>query len=144
MPKLSEVASEELRGREYLKPYLEKDAMEVLPELLKKLDGAETLIGKRPAVPARDAADALYKKLIKNKIEVLYDDRDVRAGEKFADSDRSSRPASAVRPHASRGRPTEGGGPRPCLRPARPRPLACRRPGRSTGHAAHQSDLSQG
>lgn len=58
MPKLSEVASEELRGREYLKPYLEKDAMEVLPELLKKLDGAETLIGKRPAVPTRDAADA--------------------------------------------------------------------------------------
>jgi prolyl-tRNA synthetase len=32
------------------------------------------------------AADALYEKLTKN-VEVLYDDRDVRAGEKFADSD---------------------------------------------------------
>ncbi len=32
-------------------------------------------------------ADNLYDKLNKKGIEVLYDDRDVRAGEKFADSD---------------------------------------------------------
>ncbi len=32
-------------------------------------------------------ADSLYKKLIDKGVEVLYDDRDVRAGEKFADSD---------------------------------------------------------
>jgi prolyl-tRNA synthetase len=32
-------------------------------------------------------ADALYDELTKNGIEVLYDDRDARAGEKFADSD---------------------------------------------------------
>ncbi len=31
--------------------------------------------------------DDLYKKLIDNGIEVLYDDRDVRAGQKFADSE---------------------------------------------------------
>ncbi|MDP1625119.1 MAG: aminoacyl--tRNA ligase-related protein [bacterium] len=33
------------------------------------------------------AADALYEKLVAKGIEVLYDDRDARAGEKFADSD---------------------------------------------------------
>ncbi len=32
-------------------------------------------------------ADELYKKLIDKGVEILYDDRDVRAGEKFADSD---------------------------------------------------------
>jgi prolyl-tRNA synthetase len=33
------------------------------------------------------AADKLYQKLNDNKIEVLYDDRDLRPGEKFADAD---------------------------------------------------------
>ena len=32
-------------------------------------------------------ADDLYEILSKSKVEVLYDDRDVRAGEKFADAD---------------------------------------------------------
>jgi prolyl-tRNA synthetase len=32
-------------------------------------------------------ADRLYELLKENSIETLYDDRDVRAGEKFADSD---------------------------------------------------------
>lgn len=32
-------------------------------------------------------ADALYSDLVKAGVEVLYDDRDLRAGEKFADSD---------------------------------------------------------
>lgn len=32
-------------------------------------------------------ADALYNDLVKAGVEVLYDDRDVRAGEKFAESD---------------------------------------------------------
>ena len=35
----------------------------------------------------KTAADALYKKLVDKGVEVLYDDRDARAGEKFADSD---------------------------------------------------------
>ncbi len=39
----------------------------------------------KPAVKA--SADALYKKLLDNHVEVLYDDRDSRPGEKFADSD---------------------------------------------------------
>lgn len=35
----------------------------------------------------RDEADGLYNTMRENGVEVLYDDRDVRAGEKFADSD---------------------------------------------------------
>ncbi len=35
----------------------------------------------------KDEADGLYNTLKENGVEVLYDDRDVRAGEKFADSD---------------------------------------------------------
>lgn len=34
-----------------------------------------------------EKGEALYKKLTDQGIEVLYDDRDIRAGEKFADSD---------------------------------------------------------
>ncbi len=36
---------------------------------------------------AKDLAEKTYKKLIQEGIEVFFDDRDVRAGEKFADSD---------------------------------------------------------
>ena len=43
------------------------------------------LSGDSPQVRAH--ADALYEMLLENGVEVLYDDRDVRAGEKFADSD---------------------------------------------------------
>ena len=35
----------------------------------------------------RKAADTLYESLTKEGVEVLYDDRDVQAGEKFADAD---------------------------------------------------------
>ena len=35
----------------------------------------------------RDYSDGIYEALIKRNIEVLYDDRDLRPGEKFADSD---------------------------------------------------------
>ncbi len=44
----------------------------------------------------RAAADALYEELRKRGIEVLYDDRDVRAGEKFADADLIGIPLRAV------------------------------------------------
>jgi len=36
---------------------------------------------------AKEMADDLYEKLVSENIEVLYDDRDLRAGEKFADAD---------------------------------------------------------
>lgn len=35
----------------------------------------------------RKLADTMYASMVKKGIEVLYDDRDIRAGEKFADSD---------------------------------------------------------
>jgi prolyl-tRNA synthetase len=37
--------------------------------------------------PARDAADALYEELRGAGLDVLYDDRDGSAGEKFADAE---------------------------------------------------------
>ena len=43
------------------------------------------LVGKDGKV--KIAADALYEKLSKKGIEVLYDDRDMSAGEKFSDAD---------------------------------------------------------
>lgn len=36
---------------------------------------------------AKEKSEEIYKKLVDEKVEVLYDDRDARAGEKFADSD---------------------------------------------------------
>jgi prolyl-tRNA synthetase len=41
----------------------------------------------KPGTAERDAADALYQTLTVGGIEVLYDDRDLGAGEKFADAE---------------------------------------------------------
>jgi prolyl-tRNA synthetase len=41
----------------------------------------------RPGTPERDAADALYGTLCAGGLETLYDDRDIGAGEKFADAE---------------------------------------------------------
>jgi prolyl-tRNA synthetase len=38
-------------------------------------------------IDVKKEADRMYELLVENRIEVLYDDREVRAGEKFADSD---------------------------------------------------------
>jgi prolyl-tRNA synthetase len=43
-------------------------------------------IGK-PGTPERDAADGLYETLREGGVEVLYDDRDLGPGEKFADAE---------------------------------------------------------
>ena len=45
---------------------------------------------------AEQKADALYEILKKQGVEVLYDDRDLRAGEKFADSDLIGIPTRVV------------------------------------------------
>lgn len=45
---------------------------------------------------AKDFADEIYKELMSNSIEVFYDDRDVRAGEKFADADLIGIPTRVV------------------------------------------------
>lgn len=44
----------------------------------------------------RDWADGVYEALVKRGVHVLYDDRDVRAGEKFADSDLLGMPYRVV------------------------------------------------
>ena len=41
----------------------------------------------KPGTPERDAADALYETLRDGGVEVLYDDRDLGPGEKFADAE---------------------------------------------------------
>jgi prolyl-tRNA synthetase len=41
----------------------------------------------RPGTPERDAAEQLYEKLCGAGVDVLYDDRELGAGEKFADAD---------------------------------------------------------
>ncbi len=41
----------------------------------------------KPGTPERDAADALYEQLLAGGVEVLYDDRDLGPGEKFADAE---------------------------------------------------------
>jgi prolyl-tRNA synthetase len=41
----------------------------------------------KPGTPERDAADALYATLREGGVEVLYDDRELGAGEKFADAE---------------------------------------------------------
>ena len=45
---------------------------------------------------AKDFADEVYKTLSSQGVEVLYDDRDLRAGEKFADSDLIGIPVRVV------------------------------------------------
>ncbi|HWX45746.1 MAG TPA: aminoacyl--tRNA ligase-related protein [Solirubrobacteraceae bacterium] len=41
----------------------------------------------KPGTPERDAADRLYETLRSGDVEVLYDDRDLGTGEKFADAE---------------------------------------------------------
>jgi prolyl-tRNA synthetase len=41
----------------------------------------------KPGTPERDAADALHETLLQGGVEVLYDDRDLNPGEKFADAE---------------------------------------------------------
>jgi prolyl-tRNA synthetase len=45
------------------------------------------VLGKDKDGEAHKQAEELYKKLTDNHVEVLFDDRDLQAGEKFADSD---------------------------------------------------------
>lgn len=47
-------------------------------------------------IKVKKAADQLYERLIKQKIEILYDDRDVSAGAKFAEADLIGIPWRAV------------------------------------------------
>ena len=56
MPVLEEIVPKEFHDREYLKPLLKKEQnAETFAEVFKKLDGAESLLGKRPAIPGEDS-----------------------------------------------------------------------------------------
>ena len=41
----------------------------------------------KPGTPEREAAESLYETLVQGGVEVLYDDREAGAGEKFADAE---------------------------------------------------------
>jgi len=41
----------------------------------------------KPGTPEREACDGVYEKLTRGAIDVLYDDRDLGPGEKFADAE---------------------------------------------------------
>lgn len=57
----------------------------VWPRSISPFDIHLVLAGKEDS--SRELADEVYKTLTTGGVEVLYDDRDVRAGEKFADAD---------------------------------------------------------
>jgi hypothetical protein len=64
----------EFHDREYLKPWLDKPwSPELGAEVIKKLDGAQSLLGKKSGIPASDAKpeewDAFYGKLRSEKPE---------------------------------------------------------------------------
>ncbi len=54
------------------------------------------LVSLGDSVEVKEYSESLYEELRKNNIEVLFDDRDLRAGEKFADSDLIGIPSRAV------------------------------------------------
>ena len=51
------------------------------------MSGASPRISLTRLAKAREAADALYATLSEGGVEVLYDDRDLGPGEKFADAE---------------------------------------------------------
>jgi len=62
---LKEFIPQDLQGKEYLKPFLEKPwNKESAAEIFKKLDNAESLIGKRPSIPTKDAPEAEWDKFL--------------------------------------------------------------------------------
>ena len=73
----------------------------------------------KPGTPERDAAEELYRTLSEGGVEVLYDDRDLGPGEKFADAEllgcplRLTRRAPVAGVRGARG----PGAPRPRVRP---------------------------
>lgn len=85
-PKLfKEIAPAEFHDRGWAKPFLEKPwTPETQAEIIKKLDGAESLLGKKTLIPGADVTDekeldAFYSKLRPEKAE----DYDIKAlGEK--------------------------------------------------------------
>jgi hypothetical protein len=62
---LKEFVPQDLRDKGYLKDLLDKPwGKESAAEVFKKLDNAESLIGKRPLIPAKDASEADWDKFL--------------------------------------------------------------------------------
>ncbi len=59
----------------------------VWPESVAPFKAHLIVVDSKEGTAARDAADKLYKTLTDKGIETLFDDREARPGEKFADSD---------------------------------------------------------
>ena len=78
----SSVIPEEFREKPYLKDFLAKPVgPETYKELFKKLDGAETLIGKKLGVPAMDAPEAEWDAHFAKLRPAKADEYEVTAGE---------------------------------------------------------------
>lgn len=74
---------QDLHDREYIKPWLDKEWNgELAAEVFKKLDGSQTLLGKKRGIPAADAKDeevnAFYEALRPQKV----DEYELALGEK--------------------------------------------------------------
>ena len=80
MPILKEVVPTEFHDRAYLKDLLAKEQTpEVFAEVFKKLDGAETLIGKRPGIPGADAKDEDWDKFLSGLRPAKMEDYEIPA-----------------------------------------------------------------
>ncbi|MDP2593570.1 MAG: aminoacyl--tRNA ligase-related protein [bacterium] len=68
----------------------------VWPKEISPFDLHLVSIGAEKSAKVKKQADELYEGLLENGVDVLYDDRDLRAGEKFADSDLLGIPTRVV------------------------------------------------
>ncbi len=75
---------------------LSDEAGIVWPEAVAPFKVHLVVVDSKSGDAARKAADALYEKLSAQGIETLYDDRDARPGEKFADADLMGMPYRVV------------------------------------------------
>jgi prolyl-tRNA synthetase len=68
----------------------------VWPEEVAPFKAHLIVVDSKEGDAARKEADRLYNVLVENGVEVLYDDRDARPGEKFADADLMGMPLRVI------------------------------------------------
>lgn len=82
-PLVKTFVPQDLHDREYLKPWLEKPwSPEVGAEVFKKLEGAQSLLGKKLGIPAADAKDDEVVKFHEALRPPKADDYELALGEK--------------------------------------------------------------
>lgn len=82
-PALREIVPEDLRDRGYLKDLLDKPQNpDTFKEVFKKLDGAETLIGRKIGIPSEDAKDEEVQKFYDSLRPKTAEDYELPVGEK--------------------------------------------------------------